>query len=99
LPLYDPQDQTVSKAEKLNMRERLRLWKPSNLSNDLQFSEMNNLRDRRIYDQLRPSTDSEVLDNQPIDRDSTQAIYGKGELVDFGGSRTFLLRGDLVELR
>jgi hypothetical protein len=40
-----------------------------------------------------------VLDSQQLDCDSAQTIYEKGELVDFGDSRTFFLRGDLVELR
>jgi hypothetical protein len=99
LPLYNPEDEVVSRDQNLDIRNRLRLWRLSNSDKQLQIPKIGNPRYERIYNQLRPSTDSALLDSQPTDNDSTQPIYKMGELVDFGDSRTFLLRGDLVELR
>jgi hypothetical protein len=59
------------------------------------------------------TTASNSLVNELMDRDPTfeddagedptyefsRPFFEKGELLDFGSDRTFLLRGDLVELR
>lgn len=63
--------------------------------------------------ELIQSTAFSDVNRELLDRDETfgddvdeklvfefsQPFFDKGELVDFGNQRTFLLRGDLVELR
>ncbi|KFZ18490.1 hypothetical protein V502_04084 [Pseudogymnoascus sp. VKM F-4520 (FW-2644)] len=95
----------VPQPPEIPIRERLRRWEAENISEvlapDVSFDQdhakhgqVNNLYTRPIEgDRIREIDDGQQLEDPP------QPLFEGGDLVGFGSERSFLLRGDLVELR
>lgn len=95
----------VPQPPKLPIRERLRRWEAENISevpvlnvsfdqDHAKHGEVTNLYTRPVEgDQIREVDDGQQLEDPPL------PLFEGGDLVGFGSERSFLLRGDLVELR
>lgn len=95
----------VPQPPEIPIRERLRRWEAENISEALapsvsfdqdhaKHGQVNNLYTRPIEgDRIREIDDGQQLEDPPL------PLFEGGDLVGFGSERSFLLRGDLVELR
>ena len=92
-----------SSPENSDIRRRLRHWEIENSgrpildSHNQEFSRTVSFRSTLLQPEDN-RTFGEDLDDD-VSNDPAQTIFEGGELVDFGKQRTFLRRGDLVELR
>lgn len=86
-------------AKEPKIRERLRLWDAEHraqLSSDFEYEKPPS----KIYLGKHDPADTfdEGLGEYDFD-DALHLTYEKGDIVDLGNQRPFLLRGDMVELR
>lgn len=93
----------VHPSSKLRIRERLRRWEAENVTDvpsapiDQDHGKPGHI--TNLY--TRPMEGDlirEVEDGQQLE-DSPQPLFERDDLVEFGSERSFLLRGDLVEIR
>ncbi|TVY32226.1 Mitochondrial protein cyt-4, partial [Lachnellula subtilissima] len=85
-----------------NIRERFREWEITNANSYTPFTPFG--RDDTFGDVTNTERNYDVLvdidsDMESIDEEKYQQVFERDELVDVGVKRTFLLPGDLVELR
>lgn len=87
-----------------NIRERLRLWEEANGVQALQSVVI----DMPVKGTIKNPLLADAFDGRILDKhedlgnddiDSQSPFFEAGELVDFGDTRPFLLKGDMVDLR
>jgi hypothetical protein len=97
LPPSQPQEQS---AKDINIRERLRRWEVEHPVQTI--SDSASYRNLASGISIGAWDDGETFDGGVAENESEtsfQALFEKGEVVDLGDQRPFLLRGDMVELR
>ncbi|TVY91111.1 Mitochondrial protein cyt-4 [Lachnellula willkommii] len=88
-----------------NIRKRLREWETANAGSFTAALDLESMRKEEGLGDITNSgrTNSSLVDIDPdtatIDQEKYSQVFEQDELVDVGLQRTFLLPGDLVELR
>lgn len=94
---------TTVRPRKENIRQRLRRWETENVDTSLPSVAPSNLsKIGSISNAAKYMADDHVAFPETNDNttyEDIDLIFEKGELVDFGEQRRYLLPGDMVELR
>ncbi|KAI9736932.1 MAG: hypothetical protein M1818_005983 [Claussenomyces sp. TS43310] len=88
--------------EEQGIRERLRRWEIENVDRSLPTIEQVDVSKKGgVSNSYSRITTSETIVEvaEEFDTEGFAPLFEKGELVDFGDQRSFLVRGDMVELR
>jgi hypothetical protein len=92
-----------SSSEIASIRRRLRHWEVENPTHPILDSHSQDLLKTTAFRSTLLQVEDDRTFGEDEDENGTsetpQPLFGGAELVDFGKQRTFLRRGDLVELR